>query len=167
MCTPGRCSNSGATVPNVFPMDEHTPVHGLPLERDEMRRTAHPGASQIAALEFADSHDAAPVRRGLPTWLLVLSLIGASGGGGSVVAGIGVLSDDDGAVRAITQDNEVQDRRLDGHDTAMEKLRSEQINQHRWVANEMLKQSRALVRIAEKVGAVVDVDVDPYQSGGL
>jgi hypothetical protein len=149
-------------------MDEHTPIHGLPLERDEPRaRVAHPGASQVAAMDFADSHDTPPARRGLNPWLLVLALLGAGGGGGSVVAGIGSLTDDDGAVRAISQDNEVQDRRLDGHDAAMEKLRSEQINQHRWVANEMLKQSRALVRIAEKVGAVVDVDVDPYQSGGL
>jgi hypothetical protein len=155
-------------MPNVVPMDEHTPVHGLPLERDEPRaRVAHPGASQIAAMDFADSHDTAPARRGLPTWLLVLSLIGASGGGGSVVAGIGALSGDDGAVRAITQDNEAQDKRLDGHDAAMEKLRSEQIWQHRWVANELLKQSRAIGRIAEKVGAEVDVDADPYQSGGL
>jgi hypothetical protein len=148
-------------------MDEHTPIHGLPLERDEPRaRVAHPGASQVAAMDFADSHDTPPARRGLNPWLLALGVIVGGGGSGSVAAGIGAFTDGD-AVQDIEQDVEAQGRRIDAHDTALEKLRSDQIWQHRWVANELLKQSRALSRIAEKVGAEVDVDVETYRSGGL
>jgi hypothetical protein len=154
-------------VPNTIRMDEHTPIHGLPLERDEPRaRVAHPGASQVAAMDFADSHDTPPARRGLNPWLLVLALLGAGGGGGSVVAGIGSLTDSD-AVQAIEQDIEAQDDRLDAHDDALETLRREQIAQHRWVASELIKQSRGIARIAAKVGAEVDVEVEAYQSGGL
>jgi hypothetical protein len=151
---------------------QHTPVHGLPIEREETSvRTrptgSHAAASQVATMDMADLHDAAAHagRRGMPAWAVVLVLFGGGGGGVGVAAGVSALGNGD--VDALAQDVEVQDKRLDDHDDALETLRREQIGQHRWVASELTKQSRALAKIAERVGADVDVVVEQYQSEGL
>jgi hypothetical protein len=174
--SPLRADHRGGerlSVPNVRTLDqEHTPIRGLPIEREETSvRTrptgSHAAASQVATMDMADLHDAAAHagRRGMPAWALALTLLFAGGGGGGVAAGVSALGNGD--VDALAQDVEVQDKRLDDHDDALETLRREQIAQHRWTASEMIKQSRALSRIAEKVGAEVDVEVEAYQSGGL
>jgi hypothetical protein len=140
-----------------LPLDrEYTPVEGTPML--DHRAT-------LPDLGTREPSEPAGGRRAVPGWLFWLGLLGAGGGGGSIAAGIGSLATDD--IQAIERDIEAQDNRLDAHDLALETLRSEQIYQHRWVASELIKQSRALARIAEKVGADVDVDVEPYQSGGM
>jgi predicted ATPase with chaperone activity len=73
------------------------------------------------------------------------------------------LGDDD----ALTRDVEQQAERIDAQDKAIETVRRDQVGQYRWVASEVSKQSRALAKIAERVGADVDVAVEPYQSGGM
>lgn len=148
---------------NVHTLDhEHTPVRGLPVQRD-------PGSSQLMSTrEGTDAHAAVPSGQGqgrMPHWVFLLSLVGAGGGGGSIAAGLGALNSDD--VEALERDVEVQDKRNDGQDTKLDDLRREQLGQHRWVASELIKQSRALSKIAEKVGADVDVEVEAYQSGGM
>ncbi len=151
---------------NVHTLDhDHTPVHGLPIPRErDVTDRERAGASQ-AAMSMDAMQTALPSRRHVSPFVFVLAMIGAGGGGGSIAAGIGAIGGGD--VDALEQDIEDQDKRIDAHDDALETLRREQIGQHRWVASELIKQSRALTRIAEKVGAEVDVAVDEYQSGGM
>jgi hypothetical protein len=163
-------------VANVHALtDEHTPVRGVPREREETTARvpatgSHPmvphdsGGSRVT-MEVDPEHRAAPLR-GMPNWLMALMLLGGSGAGGSVAAGIsGAFAG--GEVELLERDLEAQSERLEGHDDDISALRREQANQHRWMADELIKQSRALSRIAAKVGADVEVEVSRYQSEGL
>jgi hypothetical protein len=163
---------------NVHALDsEHTPVRGIPREREETTARApatgsyptvpHDAAGSRVTMEIEPDHRSIPhPTRGMPTWLAAIVLLGGSGAGGSIAAGIsGAFTGGD--VVLLERDIEAHSDRLDDAEQDIEALRREQANQHRWVAGEIIKQSRALGKIAEKVGADVDVDVSQYQSEGL
>jgi hypothetical protein len=161
---------------NVHALDpEHTPVRGIPREREETTARVpatgshpmlpHDSAGSRVTMEIDPEHRTVPLR-GMPTWVMALMLLGGSGAGGSVAAGIsGAFAGGD--FDLLERDIEAQGERLEGHDDDINALRREQANQHRWMADELIKQSRALSRIAAKVGAEVDVEVSRYQSEGL
>jgi hypothetical protein len=164
-------------VANVHALDsEHTPVRGIPREREENTARVpgtgsyptvpHDAAGSRVTMEIDPGEMRAAPLRGMPTWLMALMLLGGSGAGGSVAAGISG-SFAGGDVDLLERDIEAQAERIEGHDDDIGALRREQANQHRWMADELIKQSRALSRIAAKVGADVDVEVSRYQSEGL
>lgn len=133
---------------SVRTLDDHTPVQGLPLAAS---------ASESRAMDMDDLRPDRGSPR-VPAWLLGLALIGGMGGGGGVAAGLGALGSSD--VERLRRD-------VDDQDNELEALRREQVYQHRWVAGELIKQSRAIGKVGEKVGAEVDVEVSQYQSEGL
>ncbi len=154
---------------------EHTPVRGLSLEREETTARApatgshamlpHDSSGSRVTMEI-DPESRSSGGRGMPTWAVALMLLGGSGAGGSVAAGIsGAFAGGD--VDLLERDIEAQSDRLEDAEGDIDALRREQANQHRWMADELIKQSRALSKIAEKVGAGVDVEVSRYQSEGL
>jgi hypothetical protein len=161
---------------NVHALDsEHTPVRGVPREREETTARVpstgsyptipHDSAGSRVTMEIDPGYPTVPTR-GMPHWAVALMLLGGSGAGGTIAAGItGSITGDD--VGLLERDIEAHSDRLDDAEQDIEALRREQANQHRWVAGEIIKQSRALGKIAEKVGADVDVDVSQYQSEGL
>ena len=121
--------------------------------------------SQIMATRDVDGTAPPAQQPKIPAWLLAMLLIGGPAGGGTMAALLGALGGGD--VDALTRDVERQAERIDAQDEALEAVRRDQVGQYRWVAAEVTKQARALAKIAERVGADVDVAVEPYQSGGM
>jgi hypothetical protein len=164
-------------VANVHALDsEHTPIRGIPIEREETTARApttgshpmlaHDSSGSRVTMEIDPGRERAGPGRGMPSWLVALMLLGGSGAGGSVAAGIsGAFVGGD--VELLERDIADQGERIEDHDDDIAALRREQANQHRWMADELVKQSRALGRIAAKVGADVDVEVTQYRSEGL
>ena len=132
-----------------------------------LEAAAAAGSQIMASREITDSHPTIPPASHpkLPAWLLAMLLIGGPAGGGTAAALLGALGGGD--VDALTRDVERQGERIDAQDKALETVRRDQVGQYRWVAGEVSKQARALAKIAERVGADVDVAVEPYQSGGM
>ena len=63
-------------------LDEHTPVRGLPVARDEHEAA---GARTSTSMDVANVHTISHGRGGSPpAWLLVLALLGGGGAGGAV-----------------------------------------------------------------------------------
>lgn len=162
---------------NVHALDsEHTPIRGIAIEREETTaRTPvtgshpmlpHDASGSRVTMEIEPRASVPAPMRGMPSWLVALMLLGGSGAGGSIAASVsGVFVGGD--VELLERDVEAQGDRLDASERDIEGLRREQLLQQRWVAGEMIKQSRALAKIAKSVGADVDVDVEPYQSGDM
>jgi hypothetical protein len=133
-----------------------------------LEAAAAAGSQIMASRDVTEGHPAVPAGQGrqVPPWLLVAALLGAGGGGGGIAAAIGSLGGGDVDTTARER-LEQQAERIDAQDKAIETVRRDQVGQYRWVASEVSKQSRALAKIAERVGADVDVAVEPYQSGGM
>lgn len=140
---------------------DYTPIQGLAVS-ETGEHAPEPRSNATGVYHRAEHRGG-----GMPPWLFTIALLFGGGASGGVIgAGVGVFGSTED-VEALERDIEAHRARLDDHDDDLKVLRSEQLRQHRWIANELVKQGKALGSIGAKVGASVDVEVAQYESEGL
>lgn len=140
---------------NVRPLDEHTPVQGIPLGLGAP-------ASESRVMDFEDLRQRQEAR--VPAWLLAVALLGGGGAGGGVSALLAGGHSDD--IMNVQLEQAAHRTRLDAHDSALEAAADRHSATQRWLADVLVRQSAAIGGIAEKVGAKVDVTVPQYMAEG-